>query len=258
VGPRAKNSSFQVRDRYGSVAMLKRLTREKVPGLPDNRELGIRKNKLTVAGSDIRAIFKPILDEVLKLVTGQIRASRKPMKAIILVGGFGQNAYLRDSIRQEVKRLKVEVMQSPNRLVTVEKAQQQVLNYQYSWTAVVRGALMKGLASTSPAFAKVKISERSARKHYGVCVGIEYSRYKHDDDYKVWDPFSGFYRVYMMDWFITKVQILPKVDFCAQTNFSIVSGQDRQRGQTSTPALQFEEIDVQRPFHRHQRSYLLI
>ena len=33
---------------------------------------------------------------------------------------------------------------------------------------------MKGLASTSASFAKVRISARSARKHYGLHIGIEY------------------------------------------------------------------------------------
>ena len=36
----------------------------------------------------------------------------------------------------------------------------------HSQAAVVRGALMIGLTSTSPEFATVKISARSARKHY--------------------------------------------------------------------------------------------
>ncbi|KAL8943815.1 MAG: hypothetical protein Q9216_000808 [Gyalolechia sp. 2 TL-2023] len=65
-------------------------------------------------------------------------------------GGFGQNVYLRDCIRQAVVGRGIEVMQSPS-----------------GWTAVVRGALMKGLASTNSNFTAVKISGRSARKHYG-------------------------------------------------------------------------------------------
>ena len=86
-----------------------------------------------------------------------------------------------------------------------------------SWTAVVRGALMKGLASTSPAFATVRISERSARKHYGINCGVPdaervgvglYLDLEHEDQRKVWDACSGFYRIYMMDWFIQKVLVL--------------------------------------------------
>ena len=39
---------------------------------------------------------------------------------------------------------------------------------------------MKGLASTSPAFAKVGISARSARKHYGLNVRKRYIEGQHD------------------------------------------------------------------------------
>lgn len=39
---------------------------------------------------------------------------------------------------------------------------------------------MKGLASTSPALAKVGIRARSARKHYGLCVARTYIEGQHD------------------------------------------------------------------------------
>ena len=86
-----------------------------VPGLADNKELGIRKNKMTLPGTTVKAIFEPVVNEVLKLVTGQIEAVKRPVKAVVLVGGFGQNAYLRDTIRDKLKSSNVEVMQSPNR-----------------------------------------------------------------------------------------------------------------------------------------------
>jgi len=43
---------------------------------------------------------------------GQINATKSPVKAVLLVGGFGQSGYLRDCIRAAVGN--VEVMQSPN------------------------------------------------------------------------------------------------------------------------------------------------
>ena len=90
-----------------------------VPVLSDNSELGIRKNKLTLAGTEVRAIFEPVLKEVLRLVTGQINATKKSVKAVILVGGFGQNAYLRDAIRHEIKSSKIEVYKCPNGCVPI-------------------------------------------------------------------------------------------------------------------------------------------
>ena len=130
-----------------------------VPGM-NNEELGIRRNKLSVSGTAIRQIFEPVLNEVTKLVIDQMKASQTPVTAVILVGGFGQNAYMRDEISKEVKMLSkaTKVMQSPN-----------------GWTAVVRGALMKGLASASPSFSTVSISERSARKHYGLGMSVKWT-----------------------------------------------------------------------------------
>ena len=60
-------------------------------------------------------MFEPALKEVLRLVTGQIKASKKEVKAVIMVGGFGHNVYLWVAINYEVKELRVDVMQSPNR-----------------------------------------------------------------------------------------------------------------------------------------------
>lgn len=70
---------------------------------------------MALSGTEVKAIFEPVVKEVLKLVTGQIKAAKRHVKAVILVGSFGQNAYLRDAIREEVKSSSVDVLQSPNR-----------------------------------------------------------------------------------------------------------------------------------------------
>lgn len=64
---------------------------------------------------------------------------------------------------------------------------------------------MKGLASISPAFATVGISERSARKHYGINSGTQYDPSQHGSARTIYDACSGFDRTYMMVWFIKKV-----------------------------------------------------
>ena len=43
---------------------------------------------------------------------------------------------------------------------------------------------MKGLASTSPSFAKVGISARYARKHYGVNSSTPYIEGQHDKSHR--------------------------------------------------------------------------
>ena len=86
-----------------------------VLGLEDNEKLGIRKNRITLTGADVKAIFEPVLEEVVRLVTEQIKASKKDVKAVIMVGGFSENAYLINAITHAVKQYHVEVMQCPNR-----------------------------------------------------------------------------------------------------------------------------------------------
>ena len=78
-----------------------------------------------------------------------------------------------------------------------------------SWTAVVRGALIKGLASACPGSAKVKISARSARKHFGFEIAKEFIDSEYDDARKYWDPHAGLYRIREIEWFIKKVQYPP-------------------------------------------------
>ena len=83
-----------------------------VPGLRDCLNLGVRRGRLTVSGAEVQSIFEPVVQEVISLVLGQINATKSPVRAVLMVGGFGQSAYLRDRIRTAIG--KIEVMQSPN------------------------------------------------------------------------------------------------------------------------------------------------
>ncbi len=89
------------------------LTSPTVPGLRDNARAGVRRGRLCVTGPEVKKIFEPVVQEVIALISGQIKATKTTIKAVLLVGGFGQSAYLRDCIRQALGST-VEVMQSPN------------------------------------------------------------------------------------------------------------------------------------------------
>ena len=149
-----------------------------VPGIGDNESVGVRRSRLALTGSDVRAVFEPVLHEVLSLVMAQIKASKNNIKGILLVGGFGENAYLRDVIRQEVQSLNIQVIQPQDGFVVGVSIIR--VSDIYRWTAVVRGALMKGLASTCPSFTKVKVAGRSARKHYGINTSMQFDSEIHD------------------------------------------------------------------------------
>lgn len=139
-----------------------------------------------MTGAEVSKIFEPVVQEIVTLVRGQITATGKKVNAVLMVGGFGQNAYLRETIRASIDP-NIEVMQPPN-----------------GWTAVVRGALMKGLSQLAPTTARVKVTSRTARKHYGTEIMNKYDKVKHTKATSFWDEYDGELKVYDMSWFITK------------------------------------------------------
>lgn len=157
-----------------------------VPGLADDPAQGVRRGKFRITGAQVSKIFEPVVQDVVTLVKGQIASTGKKVKAVLMVGGFGQNAYLRETIRASIDP-SIEVMQPPN-----------------GWTAVVRGALMKGLSQLEPTTARVKVASRTARKHYGTEIMNKYDSVKHGQAKSFWDNFDGELKVYDMSWFITK------------------------------------------------------
>ena len=140
---------------------------------------------MTVSGDDVRKIFGPVVDEVTKLVMDQVRAVSQSVKSptyILLVGGFGQSAYLRECIRAVVATWNVQVIQSPNGCVLIpHKICSHPTDYS-SWTAIVRGALMRGLATMSSTSASVKLRGRRARKHYGLVEQLAFIKGTHDEN----------------------------------------------------------------------------
>jgi molecular chaperone DnaK (HSP70) len=129
-----------------------------VPGLSDDNDAGIRRGNHFMASRHIRTLFEPIISSITDLVQVQIDISKKHVtaKIVYLVGGFGESAWLRESLKKLV----------PEGI--------QVISPTNAWTAVVRGALIKGLAEASPLAANVKIGSRAARKAYRCLVSTRF------------------------------------------------------------------------------------
>lgn len=67
-------------------------------------------------GSDIHDIFEPVIQEIINLVRQQIELSKDvgaDIKAVIMVGGFGENLYLYERLRKVLARQQIEVRMSP-------------------------------------------------------------------------------------------------------------------------------------------------
>jgi hypothetical protein len=74
-------------------------------GLPGSLRREIEKNRVAIPGKDLREkVFEPVINEVLTLVRNQIRKTQSEVKAILVVGGFGQNMYLKEMLRGAVRR----------------------------------------------------------------------------------------------------------------------------------------------------------
>ncbi|KAL4813417.1 hypothetical protein BDW67DRAFT_177860 [Aspergillus spinulosporus] len=156
-----------------------------VPGLPNNSALNVRRGKVTVSPEEMHFIFEPLILKVIKYVQDQISAcGDTEVRAVLLVGGFGQNSYLKERLRDALKN--VEVLQPPN-----------------AWTAVVRGAVMMGLSKTK-ALKTVNVVSRKARKHYGIELSYPFNAEKHDESRKYWCTRHCQYRANVMVWFLTK------------------------------------------------------
>ena len=132
-----------------------------VPGLANNPKLGIRRGRFTIKPAEMKGIFEPIILKIIGFVKGQIKASKQTIRAVLLVGGFGQNNYLKERLRGSLSG--IEVLQPPN-----------------AWTAIVRGAVMKGLSHANSKLAIVGVVSRAARKHYGIELSAKYIPVTHD------------------------------------------------------------------------------
>ena len=80
--------------------------------LEDDCDKGITRGKYFMSHTDVAAVFDPVVQDVITLVLGQINAVKAPVSKILLVGGFGQSAYLRERIREAAGE--VEVLQPGN------------------------------------------------------------------------------------------------------------------------------------------------
>lgn len=90
-----------------------------VPGMVDNEQLGVRRSRFKINAAEVKDIFDPIVDKAIKLVEDQIRATSTTIRAVLHVGGFGQNDYLKERLRTSLSSA-VQILQPPN-----------------AWTAVV-------------------------------------------------------------------------------------------------------------------------
>ena len=106
-----------------------------------------------------------VIDKIINLTKAQILATQTTVKAILLVGGMGQNVYLRESLRRAINgkgKPEISVMQPEGGV-----------------KAVVHGAVLLALTHRGIGSVNVHLSSRISRKHYGVRLSFPYSEAIH-------------------------------------------------------------------------------
>lgn len=156
-----------------------------MPAFPNDESLDVYKAMFSLKGEDLCAIFEPVIQEVIILVTSQLHAAkavRAAARAVVLVGGFGENNYLYQRITEAVAESKVEVLRPAGGFVTFATMDSLLVLMQLRWTAVVHGALMKGLSEASKNTTVTSISGRKARYYFGTASAKAFEKTIHPTD----------------------------------------------------------------------------
>ncbi|GKT57091.1 hsp70 protein [Colletotrichum tofieldiae] len=175
------------------------------PGLPDDEEAGLDCGFMVMSAAEIKEIFEPVVKEVCDLVQGQVTGIRSKggvVSGIVLVGGFGQSDYLYRKLKTHfTSAAPPPYTERPTHgSVTAlqETSSIEVMQPVYAWTAVVRGAVLRGLEGNM-------VISRKARYHYGTSYATVYDEEKHSVSERYWSPLWERWMVSdRMQWHIAK------------------------------------------------------
>jgi molecular chaperone DnaK (HSP70) len=174
------------------------------PGLADDEEAGIDSGFLIMTADEIRQIFEPIVREVCDLVEGQVQGIRSKggkVSGIVLVGGFGQSNYLYNRLKSHFNTAAPPPYTERPTHATVDAAPDavEVMQPVHAWTAVVRGAVLRGLEGSM-------VVSRRSRWHYGTSYATVFDEERHPVSDRYWSPLWERWMVSdRMQWHIAKV-----------------------------------------------------
>lgn len=169
---------------------------------------------MVLTADQIKDIFEPVVKEVCDLVQGQVdglRAKGGAVSGIVLVGGFGQSEYLYRRLKQHFgSAAPPPYSERPTQAQAAAGAARQdggaaieVMQPVYAWTAVVRGAVLRGLEGSM-------VVSRKSRMHYGTPYATVYDEARHALSERYWSPLWERWMVSdRMQWHISKVAFVP-------------------------------------------------
>ena len=189
------------------------IPRYRFPGLPDDEEARLDSGFLVLTAAEIKDIFEPVVKEVCDLVQGQVDGLRSKggiVSGIVLVGGFGQSDYLYRRLKSHFTTAEPPppYTETPTHAAGAGPGSPggagangsiEVMQPVYAWTAVVRGAVLRGLEGNM-------VISRKARFHYGTSYATVYDEDKHNVSERYWSPLWERWMVSdRMQWHIAKV-----------------------------------------------------
>ncbi|KAF2741105.1 actin-like ATPase domain-containing protein [Polyplosphaeria fusca] len=173
------------------------------PGLPDDEEAGLDSGFLVMSAEQVKEIFDPVVQEVIDLVEGQVNSIRQKgglVCGIVLVGGFGQSNYLYSRMKAHFNNAPPPpYTERPTHAAALSASQTiEVMHPMYAWTAVVRGAVLRGLEGSM-------VMSRRSRWHYGTSYATVFDEAKHPISDRYWSPLWERWMVSdRMQWHIAK------------------------------------------------------
>lgn len=165
-----------------------------IPTVSDIGEAGVYSGNLHITRTEMRSLFDPAVSRTLDLIKAEIK-DLPSIDLILLVGGFGESEYLYHRI-----------------LAWARKSQIRVMQPREASTAIVRGAVLKGLQAMGLSDTQIT---RRARKWYGVTINETFVEGKHlaEDRHANLDTGQVFARN-QIRWLIRKVIQIPR---CSST-----------------------------------------
>jgi len=139
-------------------------------GAGDNPEIGIFDDEtIQIMPNTLRAVFDSICEKIQALVEKQLRGIQRKglaVKAVVLVGGFGESKYLHNYLKTANIKDNIRVLQEPGAI-----------------SAVCRGATLWGLEQNHA----TSFISRIARISYGIVLSMPFNNSIHRTSEKVWD-----------------------------------------------------------------------
>ena len=155
-----------------------------VPTVGTLKDAGVYGGNFVVTRDEMRSLFDPVVDQIIGLLAAQ--AIDSSISSILLVGGFGESEYL-------FRRISAWASQTQLRILQPREAS----------TAIVRGAVMKGLELAGSFRTQVV---RRARRWYGVTFNEPFLEGKHRAEDRMYNVETGqILARNQVSWFIKKV-----------------------------------------------------